>query len=228
MQAAFGLVGSGMARYALSIGADTSQGRPGDSLEYTAGAGAAAYLIGPAGESLAVLEASYSYVTDTPDFFRRPHEHYPQHGNRFTGEPAYFHHIEQAATQLLDELGRRPGDYRMVVFHQPNTKFPLKVAKTLGFSRGQVEPGMIAPRIGNPYAASSLLGFTAVLDVARPGDRLLLVSFGSGAGSDAFSFEVTDLIEERRRHAPSTEVYIQRRREIDYATYARYRHKLVM
>src|SRR5512143_1640523 len=66
--AAMGFVGSGMADYALAIGMDTAQGRPGDALEYTAGAGGAAYILGPAEEALAVIDASYSYVTDTPDF----------------------------------------------------------------------------------------------------------------------------------------------------------------
>jgi len=80
MQAAIGFVGSGMAQYALAIGMDTAQGRPGDALEYTAGAGGAAFLLGEAAESLAVFEGSYSFVTDTPDFWRRQHEKYPVHG----------------------------------------------------------------------------------------------------------------------------------------------------
>ena len=87
IQAAIGFVGSGMAQYALCIGMDSSQGQPGDALEYTTGAGGAAYVIGPREQSLAYIEGSYSYVTDTPDFFRRPGQHYPQHGHRFTGEP---------------------------------------------------------------------------------------------------------------------------------------------
>src|SRR5574342_540183 len=74
LQAAIGLVGSEMADYAMAIGMDTAQARPGDALEYTAGAGGAAYIVGPAENALAVLEASYSYVTDTPDFFRREHQ----------------------------------------------------------------------------------------------------------------------------------------------------------
>ena len=41
LQAAIGFVGSGMAQYALAIGMDTAQGRPGDALEYTAGSGGA-------------------------------------------------------------------------------------------------------------------------------------------------------------------------------------------
>src|SRR5512134_589898 len=102
MQAAMGFVGSGMAKYALSIGMDTAQGRPGDALEYTAGAGGAAYLLGSAEESLATIEGSYSFVTDTPDFWRREYQKYPEHGQRFTGEPAYFKHITEAATHLME------------------------------------------------------------------------------------------------------------------------------
>src|SRR5690606_12665469 len=77
MQAAAGVVGSGMAAYALSIGMDTARGRPGDALEYAAAAGGAASLMGPADNSLAVFEATSSYVTDAPDFWRRAHETYP-------------------------------------------------------------------------------------------------------------------------------------------------------
>ncbi len=228
LQAAIGFVGSGMAAYALSIGMDTAQGRPGDALEYTAAAGGAAMLVGPAEESLAVFEGSISYVTDTPDFWRRAHAHYPSHGQRFTGEPAYFQHVTSAARLLLEELGRKPSDYRYAVLHQPNTKFPQRAAKMLGFKPGQIETGLLVPAIGNTYAGSSLVGLTAVLDEAQPGDRILVVSFGSGAGSDAFSLEMTARIDEVRDLAPHTRDYIARRTEIDYATYARFRSKLLM
>ena len=228
VQAAIGFVASGMARYALAIGADTAQGRPGDALEYTVGAGGAAYIIGPREESVAYFEGTYSYVTDTPDFFRRPCRRYPTHGGRFTGEPAYFRHTLAAGRALMEELGRRAEDYAYAVFHQPNAKFPVRAAKELGFTREQIEVGLLVSEIGNAYAGSSLLGLTAILDVAQPGDRILLVSYGSGAGSDAFSLVVTDLIEERQARAPFTRDYIARRREIDYAIYARYRQKLAM
>ena len=69
--AAMGLVGSEMGDYALAIGMDTAQGKPGDALEYTAASGGAAFIIGPAEKSLAAIEAQYSFVTDTPDFWRR-------------------------------------------------------------------------------------------------------------------------------------------------------------
>jgi hydroxymethylglutaryl-CoA synthase len=82
--------------------------------------------------------------------------------------------------------------------------------------------------VGNTYAGSSMLGLTAILDEAQPGDRLLLVSFGSGAGSDAISLQVTDNIQARRDVVPRTKAYVARRKEIDYGTYVRYRKKLHM
>ncbi len=228
LQAAIALVGSEMANYAMAIGMDTAQSRPGDALEYTAAAGGAAYIVGPREESLAYLEGSFSYVTDTPDFFRRAHQHYPEHGGRFTGEPAYFRHVTSAVQGLLEEMGYTPADFTAAVFHQPNTKFPQRAATMLGFTKEQIATGLLAAAIGNTYAGSSMLGMTAILDEANPGDRILLASFGSGAGSDAFSFVVTARIVERQKLAPRTQAYISRRKPIDYATYARYRRKLQM
>jgi hydroxymethylglutaryl-CoA synthase len=228
LQAAIGLVGSAMVHYALIIGMDAAQGRPGDALEYTAGAGGAAYIVGPGEESLAYFEGSTSFVSDTPDFFRRAHERYPSHGGRFTGEPAYFKHIMAATQELLEGLGRTPQDYAACVFHQPNVKFPQRVGRALGFSAEQLAPGLLATEIGNCYAGSALLGLSAVLDQAQPGDRILLASFGSGAGSDAFSLVVTERIEERRHRAPATLDYVRRRQSIDYGMYVRFRRKLRM
>lgn len=228
MQACAGFVSSGMARYAMCIGADTAQGRPADPLEYTCGSGGAAFILGEAAEAIAVLEGSTSYVTNTPDFFRREGRPYPSHGHRFTGEPAYFEHSQQAAESLLQELGRKPSDYRFAVFHQPNAAFPMRIAERLGFERAQHEPYILASRIGNTYAGATLLALGAALDDANPGDRVFVCSYGSGAGSDAFSFRVTDAITASRGRAPRVMDYVARHAPIDYALYARYRGKVRM
>jgi hydroxymethylglutaryl-CoA synthase len=228
MVAAIGFVGSQMADYALALGMDTAQGKPGDALEYTAGAGGAAFLMGPAEESVAVIDSTYSFVTDTPDFWRRQYAKYPEHGQRFTGEPAYFKHVIEAGSTLLEASGTTPADYKWAVFHQPNTKFPQRAAQMLGFTKEQIAPGLLVPVIGNTYAGGAIIGLTAILDIAEAGDRILMVSFGSGAGSDSFSITVTNKIAERRELAPKTQDYIRRRTQIDYATYARYRGKITL
>jgi len=229
LQCCIGLVGSNMIKYGLAIGADTAQGAPADPLEYSAACGATAFIVGMASSnSVAKLEASVSYVTDTPDFWRRPGKPYPSHAEAFTGDPAYFKHIREAAQTLLSELGLKPSDFDYAVFHQPNGKFPLRVARQLGFTKEQLMAGYLVPWIGNTYAGSSVTGFSAVLDVAKPGQRILLVSYGSGAGSDAFSFIVQDAILEKQPLAPTVKEYIDRKELVDYSLYAKYRGKITL
>lgn len=226
--AAMGLVGSQMGDYALAIGMDTAQGKPGDALEYTAASGGAAFIIGPSEEALATIDAQYSFVTDTPDFWRRAHQKYPEHGQRFTGEPAYFRHIAAGSSTLMSQMGLNPEDFKYAIFHQPNEKFPRRVAKQLGFMPEQIETGLLSPVIGNTYAGASIVGLTAVLDQAEPGDRILVTSYGSGAGSDSFVITARDALLDRRERALSTMDYVNRRTEIDYATYVRFRGKIAM
>jgi hydroxymethylglutaryl-CoA synthase len=225
IQACLGLVGSHLIDLGLAIGADVSQGAPGDMLEYTAAAGGAAYLIGR-DDLAAEIESFYSFTTDTPDFWRREGMPYPEHGGRFTGEPAYFKHVASAARGLMDRLGTTPEDYDYAVFHQPNGKFPIRVARKLGFTKEQIGPGLVVPMIGNTYSGSCLIGLAATLDVARPGERIFVTSFGSGAGSDAFSIRVKDKIDEIRHGAPSVREYIEDAEYLDYAMYAKHKGKL--
>jgi hydroxymethylglutaryl-CoA synthase len=107
-------------------------------------------------------------------------------------------------------------------------KFPQRAAQMLGFTPEQIAAGLLVNEIGNTYAGSCMIGLTAILDEAKPGDRILMVSFGSGAGSDAFSITVTGQIASRQKLATKTRDYVARRVQIDYATYARYRKKLLM
>lgn len=225
-QAGIGLVGSGMAHYTLSIGMDTAQGRPGDALEYTAGAGGAAFILGPAAEALAIIQGSLSYVSDTTDFWRRPGTHYPSHAERFSGDPGYFGHVAPAAQLMMQEMGSTPTAYDFVVFHQPNPKFPTRAMEDVGFNAAQWKTGLLVSEIGNTYAGSAMIGLSAILDVAKPGQRILMVSYGSGAGSDAFDLLVTERIVGAQQRAPTTRDYIRRRVEIDYAMYVRLRKKL--
>ncbi|MGB9936807.1 MAG: hydroxymethylglutaryl-CoA synthase [Methanobacterium sp.] len=227
IQICMGLVDSGAVQYGLAVGADTAQGAPGDALEYTASAGGAAYVVGKE-NTIADFEGTYSFTTDTPDFYRREGKPYPKHGGRFTGEPAYFKHVLSAAKGLFEKMGTEASDYDHAVFHQPNGKFYLKAAKKLGFNNEQAKTGLLTPVIGNTYSGATPLGLAAILDIAQPGDRILAVSYGSGAGSDAFSITVNDNIEERREYAPKVAEMVERKRYVDYAMYAKFKGKLRM
>ena len=228
VQSCMGLVKSGMIEYGMAIGADTSQGAPGDALEFSASAGGAALLIGSK-DVIARIDATLSYTTDTPDFWRREGQMYPSHGGRFTGEPAYFKHIVSCANNLLQKVGTKPADYKYALFHQPNGKFPQRVAKQLGFSNEQIAVGLLVPKIGNTYSGAVPLGLSAILDEAKPGDRIFAVAYGSGAGSDGFDITVTDAIDklDRSKTVPVRKM-LENVKLLDYGTYAKFRGKILL
>ncbi|HLF17201.1 MAG TPA: hydroxymethylglutaryl-CoA synthase [Candidatus Thermoplasmatota archaeon] len=230
VQTGMGMVQSGMCKTVLAVGADTSQGAPRNALEYSASAGAAALLIGGDRKSiLAELRHTVSFTTDTPDFWRREGQKYPSHGERFTGEPAYFRHVRAASERLMEVAESKPKDYDYAVFHQPNGKFPSAVAAKLGFTPEQAAAGLLAPRIGNTYSAAVLLGLAAILDEAEPGDRIFMCGYGSGAGSDAFDLEVTKNVERYDRSpAERLEAQLADTVQVDYATYAKFRGKILL
>jgi len=215
-----GLVDSKMVKYGLSIGADTSQAEPGNALEYSAAAGGAAFIIGSNKESLAIIDKTVSFTSDTPDFWRRSMQAYPSHAGRFTGEPAYFKHVIGATKMLLEKTKTKIEDYKYVVFHMPNGKFPKAVAKIFGVTEEQLAPGLIVEKIGNTYSGSALLGLACVLDVAKPGDKILMTSYGSGSGSDSFALTVTENILKKQKLARSVQDYVDRK---EYLSYSKYR-----
>lgn len=224
MQMCMGLVDSKMVKYGLAIGSDTAQGRPGDALEYSAAAGSASFIIGPDSESLAIIEDTYSFTTDTPDFWRRSKADFPSHGGRFTGQPAYFKHVKGAFTGLMEKMGEKVENYDYFVFHQPNAKFPVAAAKQLGVPTEKLKDGLLVPIIGNTYSGASPLGLASVLDAAKENERIFVTSFGSGAGSDAFSIRVTDKIAKREKGTPLS-AFIENKQYVPYAIYAKLRGK---
>ena len=87
----------------------------------------------------------------------------------------------------------------------------------------------LAPTIGNTYSGAVPLGLAAILDEARAGDRIFAVAYGSGAGSDAFAMTVTDAIESyQRNRAPTVKELNTNLKFLDYATYAKFRGKILL
>ncbi len=227
-------VASGWIDEGLAVGSDTAQGAPGDALEYSAAAGSAAFILGKE-NIIAELKYTTSVTTDTPDFWRRENQKYPRHGSRFTGEPAYFKHIVNSTKRLLKETNMNISEFDHVVFHMPNGKFPLSVAKHLGVLNDQLKEGFIVERIGNTYSACSLLGLALVLDKAKVNEKLLVVSYGSGAGSDAFYFEIKPEIENFRKFIQKNLIYdksieeqLESKIYLNYGQYVRHTKKILI
>ncbi len=218
MISAQALIKSGYSDYALITGSDKGMGKTHDVLEYTAASGSVSLLLGKDDLILEILDFE-SFSSDTPDFWRREGMRYPSHGGRFTGKPSYFYHIEEASKSLFKKTGLAPKDFAYAVFHMPNGKFPVQVARSLGFSEAQIKDSLTVNYLGNSYTASALIGLMAVLEKAKPGDLIFLCSYGSGAGSDSFVLRVTKNILKRRKEFSQV---IEDKKYIDYPTYLKF------
>jgi len=124
----------------------------------------------------------------------------------------------------MEKISAKPDDIDYFVAHQPNPQFPVRVAKELGFKPEQYEISLEVKKFGNTYSGCSPIGLAAVLDVAKPDERVMVASYGSGAGSDAYLLRVTNSIVGKRNRQKMTvksqadNPFIE---FVDYTTYRR-------
>lgn len=215
------MIEAGLIDLGLVIGADIAQSRPGDALEYTAGAGAGAILLGSKKYKwVAELDQVSSFNSDTPDFWRREGQRYPSHAGRFTGEPGYFEHLVKGTERFLDRNKLKIKDFKQVVFHMPNGKFSKRAAIRLGVKEKQLRAGWLVSEIGNPYSGSSMLGLVKVLEEVRRGEKILVSSYGSGAGSDGISLKG---IRKMTKNKEFKELDLETQfKNVEYISYAKY------
>ena len=212
------LIKSGYSDYALITGSDKGMGKTHDVLEYTAASGSVSLLLGKDNLILDILDFE-TFSSDTPDFWRREGIRYPSHGGRFTGKPSYFYHIEESAKSLFKKTGLKPEDFAYGIFHMPNGKFPVQVAKSLGFLSDQIKDSLTVNYLGNSYTASALMGLMPVLEKAKTGDLIFLCSYGSGAGSDSLVLRVTKNLQKRRKDFTKI---VSHKKYINYPTYLKF------
>jgi hydroxymethylglutaryl-CoA synthase len=213
-------------KHAMVIGADNSQaaprGCPGGELDTFVGYGGASFIFGKQ-DVIAEMESWYSCTSDTPDFWRRDGEQYPMHGGRFTGDPAYFKHIRKAACKLMERQNLKASDINYFVPHQPNPTLPVRIAKELGCRDEQYVPSLLINKFGNTYSGCSLIGLAAILDIAKPDERILVASYGSGAGSDAYLLRTTSQLLDKRARQKINVKFLAENPFVEYVDYTTYR-----
>jgi len=103
----------------------------------------------------------------------------------------------------------------------------MRMGKRLGYTKEQMETGLLVPTLGNTYSGATPLGLSAILDEAKPGDKILFCSFGSGAGSDAFIFTATENLPAVQGKAKKTRDYLDTNPVyLDYGSYIKFRRKI--
>jgi hydroxymethylglutaryl-CoA synthase len=179
----------------LVLAGDIGSGKNQDALFYTAGSGAASFVIGNSetNKTLATIEHQTTWNTHKMDFWRGKTAEHPEHAGRWSGE-TFCETIETNMKQILEKSGMKIEDFDHVVLHMPNGKLPAQVAKKMKITRAQLKHGWVVETLGNTYSACVPLGLCNVLANSKPNQMILVVSYGSGAGSDAFVLKTTEHI----------------------------------
>jgi len=192
LRSAIDAVKAGSAKRMLVAAADCRLGLPGSVYEQNFGDGAGALLIGDS-DVIATIEDSYSVYNEITDVWRSDGDTFIRSWeDRFTTTHGYATAVGEAVTGLLKKTGLKPADFAKVVFYTPDARRSADVAKRLGFDPKAQLQDPLFNNMGNTGAALPLMLLTAALEEAKPGDRILLASYGEG--SDAFVLQVTDQI----------------------------------
>ena len=224
---------SRMARMTIAVAADSLSRHVAPNTfpqEYTLGAGAAAVLLGSS-NVVAKVDNTCSYVTDTPDYFRLTGDRYIVRGVHDEEESIGFEeHIKNAVNTYLGKCDMKPKDFDFVIMPHADKRVSKAVAEKIGFSSQQLDVGRVSDKIGDTGSAASLLGLSLVLDQALPGQRILVSSYGYGAGADVLGLTATDYLPKFRRrksYGLSTLQQMELKESVSYSDYIRMERKLI-
>ncbi|MDF2955247.1 MAG: OB-fold protein [Candidatus Alkanophagales archaeon MCA70_species_2] len=213
---------------ALVVASDSLVGAPGTSPECKLGAGAVAFLVGKDG-MIADFGNFCTFSTDFPYRWRRNERIYVEEVDdmRVERDFGYVRHVSAAMHVLLQKSDTKLSDYQHVVLDQPDAQLPRALARALKLDGKRLRDEqwrhvLIAQEIGCAGAATCLISLAKTLDVAKPSEKILVVSYGAGAGSDVFELTVTERIEERRGWVKPVEEYLRRKEYVSYGVYERF------
>lgn len=193
--AACDAIGAGSEKNVLVCASDCRLGKGGSSQEVIFGEGAAALLVGDT-DVVASLEGSYSLSYDFMDQWRVDGDKFLRSWeDRWIRDEAYTKFIPEAINGLLKKYGLEIRDFAKVVFPCIYLREHAGIAKKLQLDPAQVQQEMLTT-VGDTGTANSMMMLVAALEDAKPGDKILVASYGNG--SDAMFFQVTDRIEKVR------------------------------
>jgi len=224
--------------YGLAVGADVSQAGAGDPLELAAGAGSGAFVIGRENLVASIID-SVPYSTLTLDFWRREGQSVPKHFGPTTTD-AFLIHIAGAWYALCKKYPELVlHDFDHIGTHQPSQYIARRSTQIMTGNYDKLKPedvftdkdfiekskltleeyktkilrwvGATAEYVGNTYAASSTMTASRILDSAKPGENILILSYGSGAYSMAVWLRVERGIEQKKHKVPNFEDYLSRK-----------------
>ncbi len=201
LRLALDMVKAGSAAHALVAAADVRPVAPGTPEEVQIGDGAGAVLVGE-GDVIASFEGGYAASHDFTDVWRLQGDRYLSvlPDMAFVKSYGLDKHIAEAVEGLLTATGRKREDIARVVLYGPDARTHAALVKQLRLRESAMPKEPVIGRAGNTGTASCLLGLAAALEESKPGDQVLVVSYGSGA--EALLFQCTDHLARASFHRP--------------------------
>ncbi len=186
-------VKAGSAKKVLVVAADCRIPPPNSAFEPLFGDGAAAFLIG--GDGIAAeIEGSYYLTSEFIDVWRLEYDKITRTWeDRFIREKGYMPYLQKSVSTLLKKHNLTPKDFAKAAFYAPDGRMHRDMARSLGLDAKTQVQDPLFDKVGNTGAAFALMTLVGALEEARPGDRILLASYGDGA--DAHILRVTEEIE---------------------------------
>jgi hydroxymethylglutaryl-CoA synthase len=214
------MVKAGSAKRVLVTAADCRIGAPDSSFEQDSGDGGGAVIFGDSSEAIATVIGSYSVSNELMDVWRLPGEAFVNtEEDRFIEEEGYLKIVEEAISGIMNKYGLVPKNFAKAVFYAPNMRCYRTLISRLGFNSNQVQDHLF-DSVGNTGTAYPLMVLVGALEEAKPGDKILLASYGDG--SDVFILEATEHIKNKRYCG--LKPYLESKKVIDdYPKYLKWR-----
>jgi 3-hydroxy-3-methylglutaryl CoA synthase len=210
---------SGEKKNVLVVASDHRKTKSASFYEMWFGDGSASLLLG--GDNvIAEYKGSYSMSLDFVDHYRGESEAFDYTWEeRWIRDEGYAKIIPQAINGLFKKYGLSGKDVAKFVYPCFISREHKGIAKKIGASKEQIIDNMHEVT-GETGSAHPLLMLTAAIEQSKPGDKIVVASFGQG--SDALLFEVTENI---TKLAPRTGIkgsLANRKEEASYAKFLKF------
>jgi 3-hydroxy-3-methylglutaryl CoA synthase len=184
-------VKAGDRRTALVAASDKRETKASWFHEMWFGDAAASLLVGK-DNVIAEFKGSHSISCDFVDHFRDVHRKFDYAWEeRWIRDLGYSQILPAAIKALLDKTGVAIGQVSKLAYPCYFKREHADIGKKLGAKPEQLVDNLHEV-MGESGVAHPLVQFIAALEGAKPGDKIVLASFGQGC--DALLFEVTDAI----------------------------------
>jgi 3-hydroxy-3-methylglutaryl CoA synthase/uncharacterized OB-fold protein len=178
----------------LVCSSDSRLGRPASPQELIFGDAAAALLVGNK-EVIAAFKGSYSITYDFGDHYRGENAKFDrQWEDRWIRDLGFDRFVPEVVRGLLNKYQLKITEFSKIIYPCHYVPARKSINKILGIAP-EADQNSLQNEIGDTGTAQSLVMLASALEQARPGEKILVVSFGSGC--DALYFEVTEHIQSK-------------------------------